>query len=150
LLVLGLSLLPFVAAIHSAGWFFYRSRYLASGMPVVPVILGVGLAVLTLGSLGQSDLKSPLRPPLAVPAVAIGLLLLVLGWVPSWYSPTADWRWPIRSDNHPVDALRSALTGEQFGPRRTPLCSQVLQADFEAGIPAGSRMLGWRVGDEAP
>jgi hypothetical protein len=150
LLGLGLPLLPFMATIHSAGWFYYRSRYLASGMPAVPVILGVGLAVLALGSLGQADLKSPQRPPLAVPLVAIGLLLLVLGWVPSWFSPTADWRWPIRSDSNPLDALRSAMTGEQFGPRRTPLCSQVLQADFDAGIPAGSRVLGWRVGGEAP
>jgi hypothetical protein len=150
LLGLGLTLLPFIATIHSAGWFYYRSRYLASGMPAVPVILGVGLAVLALGSLGQADLKSPQRLSLAIPAVATGLLLLVLGWVPTWFSPSADWRWPIGADNNPVDALRTALTGKQYGPRRTPLCSQVLQADFDAGIPAGSRILDWQVDTSSP
>jgi hypothetical protein len=75
--------------------------------------------------------------------VGLGILLLVLGVIPSWLSPSASWRWPVESDNNVVDALRSALTGEQVGPRPIPLCTQALQADLDRGLPAGSRLLGW-------
>jgi hypothetical protein len=138
-----LSISPFLLAISSAGWFLYRGRYLASGLSVLPLVMGLALGVLTLGSLPREDLRLPFRPPKALPVVGLGILLLVLGVIPSWLSPTASWRWPVESDNNVVNALRSALTGEQVGPRSTPLCTQALQADLDRGLPAGSRLLGW-------
>lgn len=143
LIGLGVPLVPFVSATHSAGWFLYRPRFLASGMVIVPVVIGVGLAVAILGSLSRADLKTPVRPSWRVPVVSGCLVVLVLGWVPSWFSPFADWRYPLAVDANPRNALQSAVLDKQIGPRVSPMCTVTIQADLTAGHLAGSRILRW-------
>ncbi len=144
LIGLTVPLLPFISAIYSASWILFRPRYLSMGMAVVPVLIGVSIGVLAHGSLRARDLQSHVRPGMALPAAFAMFLLLVLGWVPSWYSPQADWRHPINADKSLRDALNTVKTGTQVGPRAGTRCTQTLEADLAAGLPLGSALLGWR------
>lgn len=136
---------PFLMTIYSSGWYLFRPRFLSSGMPIVPVMLGVALAIVIAGALSREDLKTRQPFSMTLPVTVAMMMPLVLGWVPSWFSPSADWRAPIFADNNPVDAIKAALGDPDQGPRATPVCSQVLQADFGRGIQPGSRILNWHL-----
>lgn len=90
-------------------------RFVGSAMPFLPVWLGVGLGVLVEGALPAAGQPTQ-RGGWAAAVLGIGLLLSVLGVVPSILSPTAAWRvpWPTAEG-----ALRTALE-VRSGMKQTP------------------------------
>jgi hypothetical protein len=85
-----------------------KPRFLANGMLHWPPLLGVGLAVLAQGGLPRR--RAPARRPRALPllAGAVVVLLLVLGAIPSWLSPVAEWRVGLRRNDRALWRVREA------------------------------------------
>ncbi len=147
LLLLGFlgGLVPFVIALRSASTAVVHARYIATGIAMVPVILGIGFAVLTSGVLGRADqhrMQKVLEPG---DRLALGMILLVvLGILPSWLSPASTWRAPIAADAEPANAIWHAAQAE-IPSDVSPLCAATLREDYSNGYPVGSHLLGWTV-----
>lgn len=92
-----------------------KPRFLANGMLFLPPLLAVGLAVLARG--GPERSRGPSGPPArrALLAGSLLVLLLVLGAIPSWLSPVAEWRIGLRRNDR---ALWSARTEPRDGTGR--------------------------------
>ncbi len=127
---------PSAVALWGAAGSQVMIRHLAYSMPVLPVVMGVGLASLV-------SRKGPGRPAGAV-AVGLGVLLAVAGVIPGALSPGASWRTPF-SETPDIDPLLSAHPAATDAYRATlrlddPRCRAALQADQAAGHPWGSRI----------
>jgi hypothetical protein len=147
LLMLGFvgSLVPFAIALQSASTAVVHARYIATGIAMAPVILGVGFAVLYSGALTRRDERrmQPLLGSGDLLAIGVGVLL-ILGVIPSWLSPAATWRAPISADAEPANAIwhsSQAVVPSDVSSR----CASALRKDYAAGYPVGSRLLGWTV-----
>jgi hypothetical protein len=73
------------------------------------------------------------------------LLVMVLGIVPNWLSPTASWRAPIGADTEPRHSIEVAQAEAPAALDVSELCVSTLRADHEAGLVPGSRLYGWLV-----
>jgi len=145
LALLGASV-PFVVALRSAATLVSHPRYVANGMAIIPIVLGVGVAVLAQGGLRRVD-SSPSegRFPWGVLGGVGAMLLMVLGVVPNWLSPTAVWRSPIGADTEPRHSIEVAQAEAPAALDVSELCVSTLRADYEAGHPPGSWLYGWSV-----
>jgi len=116
-------LVPFVAAFPQAALVLTHPRYLAVAFAGLPVVLGVGLAV--VGSREGQGLPERARLPVA------GLLLLgfVSGVLPSWLSPVAGWRIPQTAEQFPREFQQGLGT---VGPTEHR-CRGYVDADEGAG-----------------
>jgi len=74
---------------------------------------------------------------------------LVLGMVPTWLSPVANWRSPVSADIEPSNSLWHAAHSELLPVDVAAECAEALNEDFASGLPIGSRLLGWTV-DSSP
>jgi len=118
----------------------------ANGMAIIPIVMGVGLAVLGQGGLGKVDVEEESSPrPWGVVGAVLALGLLVLGIVPNWLSPTATWRAPIGVDSEPRHSIEVAQAEAPAALDVSELCVSTLRADYDAGILPGSRLYGWQV-----
>ena len=144
-----------------------HSKTLMAPMMPIPLLLGVAwVALAQRGSDGRllpgplrrllpggaagADAAESRRPGAAVRAAAgslPGLLagVLVLGLVPGWLSPTAQWR--LRSASDPDfynvqarAAARARGLPSATGTSRREACEALLAADLKRGIPAHSRL----------
>jgi hypothetical protein len=149
LLALIVAIAPFAAAIHGAAYVLYHARYLASGFAIVPVLLGVVCAIMVQGRLSPSD--SGTNEPWSWKKLLVPLILLsmLIGLIPNWYASDAGWRCKIRADENPQRALLSAALN-QVGRDADQQCVDALQADFANGLPQGSRLFAWTVGEQEP
>lgn len=138
-------LLPFAIALRSASMTVAHVRYIATGVAMVPVILGVGFAVLAVGSLSKKD-ELRLQPVLdRGDVLGLGLaVLLILGVVPSWLSPASTWRAPVAADAEPSNAIWYA-SQDNVPSDVSPECAASLSEDYAAGYPVGSQLLDWTV-----
>jgi len=144
------SLVPFGVALQGSSQMVAHSRYIANGITMIPVLLGVGFAVVAQGALSSEDAASD-GPPLRS-GEWIGLtvlLVLVLGMIPTWLSPVANWRSPVSADIEPSNSLWHAANSERLPVDVGAECAASLKEDFAAGFPVGSRLLGWTV-DTSP
>ena len=137
---------PFAVALRSATTLVSHPRYVANGMALIPILLGVGVAVLAQGALQRRDaqLESD-GPPWGLMAGVGALLVLVLGIVPSWLSPTATWRSPIGADTEPKHSIEVAQAEAPAAEDVSGICVAALRADYESGHAPGSRLYGWDV-----
>ncbi|MDG1482218.1 MAG: hypothetical protein P8R54_21680 [Myxococcota bacterium] len=124
-------------------------RFLATGEPILALLLGLGFAVVYEGAArsGVSRRAGALR--LAVGTLL--LLLLVLGVVPSAVSPVAPWRTPIPASDRQLRRLVDAL--ESGAPSQMTACLQQLRRDEAAGHSPRGRLYGGvadRPGSSAP
>jgi len=148
LLLLGMlvSMMPFGIALNTAGTALAHARYIATGICIVPVLLGVGFAAIHLGPLPSVDSKRTTSALSWVDGLACALvLLLVIGTIPSWLSPSASWRLPISADVEPGKSLWHASKDAPLPPSVNVDCAAALRADFQEGLPVGSRLLGWTI-----
>ena len=137
---------PFVVALRSATTLVSHPRYVANGMALIPILLGVGLAVIAQGALEKRDATTePEGLPWAGAAGVGALVLLVLGIIPSWLSPTATWRSPIGADTEPKHSIQVAQGDAPAAQDVSGICVAALRADFEAGHSPGSMLYGWDV-----
>jgi hypothetical protein len=144
------TLVPFAVALQGTAQMVGHARYIANGVTMIPVLLGLGFAVLAGGRLGRRD--SQFRGPvfrLAEIVAVLAVLALVLGMVPTWLSPVATWRAPVSADIEPANTLWYAGQDGFLPPDVSPKCTQILKADFDAGLPVGSELLDWEV-QESP
>ena len=141
---------PFAVALEGTAQMVGHSRYMANGITMVPVLLGVGFAVVYLGCLSEED-EVRLRPWFTK-TDGIGLVLVLvalLGIVPTWLSPVANWRAPVSADIEPSSSLWHSANSSDLPLDISPRCASALQRDFADGFPVGSRLMGWEV-DESP
>jgi len=140
------SLVPFAVALQGSSQMVAHSRYIANGITMIPVLLGAGFAVAAQGALASQD-TAPDGPPLrSGDWMGLTLLLgLVLGMVPTWLSPVANWRSPVSADIEPSNSLWHAANSERLPVDVGVECATSLREDFEAGLPVGSRLLSWTV-----
>jgi hypothetical protein len=137
---------PFVVALNSATTLVSHPRYVANGMALIPILLGVGFAVLAQGGLEAEDAESTEGGhPWANWAGVGALLIMVLGIVPNWLSPTAKWRAPIGADTEPRHSIEVAQAEAPAALDVSSLCVSALRADYDAGILPGSQVYGWHV-----
>jgi hypothetical protein len=137
---------PFVVALKSATTLVSHPRYVANGMAIIPIVLGVGLAVLAQGSLSRlDDSQQSGERPWGMAGGVLVLVALVLGIVPSWLSPTASWRSPIGADSEPQHSIEVAQSGVVAAHDVSELCVSALRSDYEAGALPGSGLYGWTV-----
>jgi len=138
------TLFPFAVALQGTADLVAHPRYMANGITMVPVLLGVGFAALYLGPLAREDRA---RDSVVFGrrdfAALIGVLSCVLGLVPSWLSPVATWRAPVSADIEPANSLWHAGSGTKLPPDVSPRCVEYLKIDLENGLLAGSKLLGW-------
>lgn len=135
-LLVGLSL-PWLASLQGAVA-VQRSfpRFLGSGAPVLALVLGVAFAVLVHGPALRFRAPPPRSWRTAVQPVGAVLLalLLVLGVVPSWFSPVASWKAPLTAENGHLWRAVDWMAGEKV-PRGTEVgCVRGLSADAAAGL----------------
>lgn len=97
--------LPIAASLYTAVRYLGMIRYIEMGFPVLAIAVAVGVGAALRGAGpggagpgGRAGLV-PSRFHLAL-LTTLGLLL-VLGIVPSWLSPVAEWRHPIGADTLP-------------------------------------------------
>lgn len=135
---------PFLISLKGAGAWEVTIRYLALGLPVLPVWGAVAWAALAEG--GRPILSPriaaggawPLLRPVLHAAVA---MLLVAGVIPSFLSPVAPWRAPFESVPEALETFRYVSEGGR--PPQVPLhplCLSGIRRDRERGRPAGSRL----------
>ena len=77
------------------------------------------------------------------------IAVLVLGMVPNWLSPVANWRAPVTADIEPANTLWHSAHSSPLPVDVSQGCAKALQHDYAAGYPVGSRLLSWVV-DEPP
>ena len=71
------------------------------------------------------------------------VLLLLLGAVPSWMSPAADWRYSWSASESVGRMIRSVAAKKPLERGGDGACYAVLRKDFHTlGHPAGSRLYG--------
>jgi hypothetical protein len=147
--VLG-SMVPFAVALQGTAQMVGHSRYLANGITMVPVLMGVGFAALYWGSLSDSD-EDALRPALTrSDGLAVGLVLvMVLGMIPSWVSPVANWRAPVSADIEPANTIWHAAHSDPLPLDVARGCADALKEDYANGLPVGSALMEWTV-EESP
>jgi hypothetical protein len=144
------SLVPFAVALQGTAMMVGHSRYMANGITMVPVLLGLGFAVAAKGSLDPVDEASDGPTLTKAEWGGLGLvLILVLGMVPTWLSPVANWRAPVSADIEPSNSLWHAAHSSALPVDVAPACVDALREDFEVGLPVGSKLLGWTV-EESP
>lgn len=146
------TLAPSIAVFHQAVTTFPLPRMLATGLPAVAVVAGVGFAVLVRGALPVHDappvsaeappptggtfrerVREVLRTGLRPAAAIVGLAVMVGGAVPTWLGPTQPWRdWALGS-SEPWDLLAETAAGvERPGALQ---CQSALWRDNAAGFP---------------
>lgn len=140
------SLVPFVVALQGSANLVAHPRYMANGITMIPVLLGVGFASLFLGPLARKDqvTQDPLFRRSDFGAMVL-VLAVVLGMVPSWLSPVATWRAPVSSDIEPANSLWYAKSETNLPPDVSPRCMEFLRDDLASGAKSGSSLLGWEV-----
>jgi hypothetical protein len=137
---------PFVVALRSATTLVSHPRYVANGMAILPILLGVGVAVLAQGGLRREDAPGGGGGrPWGVLAGVGAMWVLVVGIVPSWLSPTATWRAPIGADTEPRHSIEVAQAEAEAAEDVSGLCVSTLRADYARGMEPGSRLYGWQV-----
>ena len=77
---------PFLLAVHGASFVLYHVRHLANGYAVIPVFVGVAVAVMAQGALLPSDRKAPSQGHIKNLALPVLVGLLVTGIIPSWFA----------------------------------------------------------------
>jgi hypothetical protein len=140
------SLVPFAVALQGTSQMVAHSRYIANGITMIPVLLGAGFGAVAQGALMRQDELGTTRSLRSGEWIGLGVLLaFVLGMVPSWLSPVANWRSPVSADIEPSNSLWHAANSEILPVDVSVECAQTLQADFASGLPVGSRLLSWAV-----
>ena len=82
--------------------------------------------------------------------IVLGILLvIVLGMVPTWLSPVANWRSPVSADIEPSNSVWHAANSDPLPLDVSAECAETLRQDFQDGLPVGSRLLDWEV-DKSP
>ena len=144
------SLVPFAVALQGTSNMVGHSRYVANGITMIPVLLGLGFAVCAKGALGSKDEVTDGLRLRRAEWVGLGLVLvIVLGMVPTWLSPVANWRAPVSADIEPSNSLWHAANSTNLPVDVAPACAAALREDFAAGLPVGSKLLEWTV-QESP
>jgi hypothetical protein len=105
LVALGISILPCLMILRTVALVEFHVRFLALATPAAAVLLGMGFATLLRGSLPKDDAPATPRVlgpnPSWVPSGSrdlVGLfvlILLVVGTLPSWFSPSSRHKAPI-------------------------------------------------------
>ena len=143
------SVVPFAVALQGTSQMVSHSRYLANGITMIPVVLGIGMATVYWGRLRAED-SAAQRVLTRWDGLVFGLLIVVvLGMIPTWLSPVANWRAPVTADIEPANTLWHAANSSTVPVDVSTRCAEALQDDFTAGFPVGSRLLGWEV-EESP
>jgi len=144
------TLVPFAVALQGTAQMVGHSRYIANGVTMVPVLLGLGFAVAALGPLARQDVPRVAPPVRRGELIGLGVVLVfVLGMLPGWLSPVANWRAPTSADIEPTNSLWHAGNSDRLPLDVAPQCVEALRADFASGLPVGSRLLDWEI-DESP
>lgn len=143
LLLIGLvgTVAPFAVALDGAVRILAgEPRFLANAMPFVPVLIGVGFAVIARGSLARRATPAS-RKGAAWAWLGVGLFLAAtIGLIPSWLGPTASWRRPLRAmDGGPrkyeLAALGYPVPPHPAGAALHPDCLAATRAEIAAGGP---------------
>lgn len=143
------STVPFAVALQGTSQMVSHSRYLANGITMIPVVLGVGMATVYWGRLQTTD-RTARRILTRTDGAAIGLLIVVLlGMVPTWLSPVATWRAPVTADIEPANTIWHAANSDPVPVDVSTGCAKALRDDVDAGFPVGSRLMSWKV-EESP
>ncbi|MES2642974.1 MAG: hypothetical protein V4850_26050 [Myxococcota bacterium] len=141
------TLAPFLAVFYQALTTFPLPRMLATGLPAVAVIAGVGFAVLVRGGLPaacpppEDAPPAPVRERLLVllrvsarPGFALlGLVVMVGGAVPTWLGPLQPWRTWGLSSSEPWALLAETAAGQHRAGAYQ--CQTALWRDNAAGLP---------------
>ena len=144
------TVVPFAVAIQGTAQMVGHSRYIANGITMVPVLLGLGFAVVAKGALERDEASTTGGWLSRAEWMSLGgILICVLGMVPTWLSPVATWRAPVSADIEPSNSLWHAANSSQLPLDVAPACVDTLREDFVQGRPVGSELLGWKV-DESP
>jgi len=140
------TVVPFAVALHGTAQMVSHSRYLANGITMVPVLLGIGFAAVAWGPLGREDADSGRRTLTVSDGIGIAtIVVLLLGMIPTWLSPVATWRAPVAADIEPANSLWHAAHSKQLPVDVSVGCAEALRQDYESGLPVGSRLMGWEV-----
>ena len=130
LLSLVLSAAPFLAMLWATGQVLPQERHLATALAVLPLIMGVAVAVLAEGapSLGpRADAPArrwlPWRRALLLGAVLAGMM----GWPPTWLGHWAGWRQGI-VQSEPRTMLQQLSRGQSLGDSH---CVRALERDMD-------------------
>lgn len=112
---------PFASMLWATGQVLPQERHLATGLAVLPLLLGVGVAVLAEGAPGAANPGGGGPWPWRRALLLVGLLVAMLGLPPSWLDHQAGWRRGI-VQSEPRTLLQRVFT-EGPGPDH---CSQAL------------------------
>jgi len=131
------SLVPFAASMRSALRLDnIQPHYLALSAPGLAVVLGLGLEALIFLLPGQ-----PKGRPWSLQILWVGVVAsLVVGGLPSPFSPTADWRMPMAASFGDFRRMLDATEGSPDPGRKKwtalnpALCVQGLRTDLDEGI----------------
>ncbi len=127
-------LLPFAVALQGAADIQIRLRFLQVGLAGAPVALGLAWATLVR--------PLPRRWRTTV-AVGVGVAVL-LGLVPSWFSPSADWRHPWPPSGALEQVLAAAAGEGTVDSERQVACVGLLTGDERRhGFPPAGRLGAW-------
>ena len=141
LLALVATLAPFAAVFRGAATMVeIEPRFLAHGQIGAALVLGLGIgAVLQAGAWWRRPAAQPPGPVRAIQRctpVALALLLLVVGILPTWFAPSAAWRHRWRSTVMEVHHAQLGLEPQGEPPHVLQMhrtCQAALREDGAAG-----------------
>jgi hypothetical protein len=145
-----ITVLPFAVSLRGTTHWEVTVRYLALAYPMLPLLLGVAIALLAQGALradsataaAEGD-RRPWRGLLRPAAVSLFLLVATLGIFPSWLSPAAPWRTPFESTPEALQSSRYAATGvDRPSVPVNEVCMEGLRADAARDLGPESAIYG--------
>ncbi|MFN7146032.1 MAG: hypothetical protein ACK4YP_19820, partial [Myxococcota bacterium] len=134
LLALLVGAAPFLVALRGAVTVLGHPRYVATGLLVLPLLLGLAFEALATARLAPD--AAPMRPRSEALRLGVGVtafVLLLLGVVPSWLSPASKWRMRVPADTEPTATL-AVVAGEAApSPAIDGACVTALRRDLDSG-----------------
>lgn len=125
---------PFLVALRGAVTVLGHPRYVATGLLVVPLLLGLAFEALATRRPRQEAVPPTPRGEALRLAVGVGaFLLLLLGVVPSWLSPVAKWRVRVPADTEPTATLAVVAEVAAPTPAIDAACVAALRRDVASG-----------------
>ena len=125
--------LPFFAVLFHTANLEFRFRFAASGLPVLPVFLGLGLALWWRIPVETADDSGERRWSGRSFALLAMLGTLVVGPIPNFLAPESDWRTLFHPDRDRESLSVAALLGTAPPIPNAQPCVDAMIRDIQAG-----------------